>query len=57
VKDCNVYKSWIEDIGGLIHIFAPHHLVSLGNEGTITECAKEGGSMPQIDYLTFHCWA
>jgi mannan endo-1,4-beta-mannosidase len=32
-------------------------LISLGNEGTITPCAREGGSVEEIDYLTFHLWA
>jgi len=32
-------------------------MVSLGHEGTITNCAKEGGSVKEIDYLTFHLWA
>ena len=56
-KNCTEYQLWIDDIGGLIKELDQNHLVSLGNEGTITPCAAEASIMPQLDYLTFHCWA
>ena len=56
-KDCVQYQNWIADIGGLIKELDSVHLVSLGNEGTITPCAHEAAIMDELDYLTFHCWA
>ena len=57
VKDCGIYQNWINKTSVLIKSVAPNHLVSLGNEGTITQCAKEGNEIITLDYVTFHCWA
>ena len=57
VNDCNIYQAWIKNVTAFIKARAPNHLVSLGNEGTITHCAKEGNDVKALDYTTFHCWA
>jgi mannan endo-1,4-beta-mannosidase len=55
--DCNVWKSWIEDTAKHIKHLDPNHLVSIGNEGTITGCSSHGNEVPEVDYVTFHAWA
>lgn len=57
VEDCGLYQVWIRNTTNFIKARAPNHLVSLGNEGTITPCAKEGNDVKELDYVTFHCWA
>ena len=57
IEDCSLYQTWINETVSFIKGIAPHHLVSLGNEGTIVPCAQEGNEMKALDYVTFHCWA
>jgi mannan endo-1,4-beta-mannosidase len=57
IEDCKLYQEWIRNVTQFIKERAPKHLVSLGNEGTITPCAKEGNQVELLDYTTFHCWA
>lgn len=54
------YESWIRHTAALIKRIDPHHMVTLGTEGTI---AVEGeqvyrtiSSLKDIDYLTIHIW-
>jgi len=32
-------------------------LVSIGTEGSITDCQEYGNKVDTIDYITFHAWA
>jgi len=36
IENCTLYQEWISSTVDFIKDIAPHHLVSLGNEGTIT---------------------
>lgn len=56
-KDCKQFQTWIKQTADVIRSEGAQQLISLGNEGTITPCAEEGGSVAEIDYLTFHLWA
>lgn len=56
----SAYYGWIEGTAALIRALAPHHLISLGHEGTIGALNDEtifntahGGL---IDYTTAHIW-
>ena len=57
VEDWSLYQKWISNTTEFIKKLAPNHLVSIGNEGTITPCAKEGNKAKGPDYTTFHLWA
>lgn len=53
------YLAWIADTATLIRAGAPHHLVSLGQEGTqATNCdaALVADAHGQVDYVTAHIW-
>ena len=56
IKNCTLYPIWIKDTTNYIKSLAPNHLVSIGNEGTITDCADEGDTVKEVDYITFHLW-
>ena len=36
-RDCTVWANWVNDTSKHIHELDPNHLVSIGNEGTITQ--------------------
>lgn len=48
---------WIKETSEFIKHRAPKHLVSIGNEGTITSCSEQGNKVETIDYITIHAWA
>lgn len=55
------FYTWIDETAGLIKSFAPHQLVSSGNEGLIgcadhAPCFAKAHMSDNIDYLTFHMW-
>lgn len=53
------YLSWIADTAALIRAGAPHHLVSLGQEGTQAtngDAALVAAAHDAVDYLTAHIW-
>ncbi|RKD20225.1 beta-mannosidase [Pelobium manganitolerans] len=56
------FKTWIKEVAQYIKSKDPHHLVTIGSEGTQgTEDSlalwKEIHSYPEIDYSTIHIWA
>lgn len=55
--NCDVWKSWIIETSKFIKNIDKNHLVSIGNEGTITGCSEYGNSVADVDYVTFHAWA
>lgn len=53
------YCAWIADTAALIRAGAPHHLVSLGQEGTQAtngDAALVADAHTHIDYVTAHIW-
>ncbi|WP_285713304.1 glycoside hydrolase 5 family protein [Erythrobacter oryzae] len=53
------YLAWIADTAALIRAGAPHHLVSLGQEGTQAtngSAALVADAHRDIDYVTAHIW-
>lgn len=53
------YYAWIDSSAELIRSLDPHHLVSLGQEGTIAADGREDVVLrahASIDYLTAHVW-
>lgn len=55
--DCHTWAKWVNDTSYYIKSIDSNHLVSIGNEGTITSCSSEGNTIEYIDYITFHAWA
>ncbi len=53
------YLAWIADTAALIRAGAPHHLVSLGQEGTQAtngDAALVADAHRDVDYVTAHIW-
>ena len=53
------YYTWIDASAALIRSLDPHHMVSLGMEGTIASGGREDvivRAHQSIDYLTAHVW-
>ena len=53
------YYKWIDDSAALIRSLDPHHMVSLGMEGTIATNGREDivlRAHKNIDYMTAHIW-
>ena len=59
VETLPAYYDWIASSARLIRSLDPHHLVSLGHEGTIATGDREdrvAEAHAQIDYITAHIW-
>jgi mannan endo-1,4-beta-mannosidase len=59
--DLEVFGRWLDAAAAYIHALDPHHLVSTGNEGSVTTGFRikpyiTVHSSKNIDYLTFHLW-
>lgn len=53
------YLAWIDETAALIRTGAPHHLVSLGQEGTQAtngDASLVADAHREIDYVTAHIW-
>lgn len=53
------YLAWIAETAALIRTGAPHHLVSLGQEGTQAtngDAALVAAAHAEVDYVTAHIW-
>jgi mannan endo-1,4-beta-mannosidase len=53
------YLAWIAKTADVIRAIAPHHLVSLGQEGTQAtngDAALVADAHAQVDYVTAHIW-
>jgi len=53
------YYAWVSSSAQLIRSLDPHHLVSLGHEGTIATGGREDRVLEahaQMDYVTAHIW-
>jgi mannan endo-1,4-beta-mannosidase len=60
-QDLVPFCRWIDQTGEYIHSLDTNHLVSTGNEGTVTtgwsdEPFLKAHKSKYIDYLTFHLW-
>ena len=54
---CSIWADWVNKTSAYIKSLDSNHLVSIGNEGSITACSSSGNPLPNIDYITFHAWA
>jgi mannan endo-1,4-beta-mannosidase len=58
-RNRSAYYAWIDGTAALIRSLDPHHLVSLGHEGTMGANGSESlvrRAHQNIDYLTAHVW-
>ncbi len=60
-EDVRAFCAWVDRSASYLHSLDTNHLVSTGNEGTVSTGWTEGPYLRahasrQIDYLTFHLW-
>ena len=58
-RNTEAYLGWIKDTCALIRSLDPHHLISLGHEGTMGVNGREDlvvKAHEHIDYVTAHIW-